>query len=121
MVAMDSEAYRRGILLFNSADFFDAHEALEDVWREAQEPERKFLQGLIQIAVALHHHSRGNLVGAQSLMARGADNLRPYPEGFGGIRLGQLLESVEIWQRALDARTAVPALPQLVMSVTNGQ
>src|SRR2546428_12668391 len=62
--SVDSELYLRGIKLFNSAAFFGAHEVLEDVWRAAPEPERKFLQGVIQVAVALYHHGNGNLVGA---------------------------------------------------------
>ncbi len=35
--------------------FFEAHEAWEDQWRiEGDEKERLFLQGLIQVAAALH-------------------------------------------------------------------
>jgi hypothetical protein len=67
---MQSKNYREGIALFNQHSFFEAHEVLEDVWRAAPERERKFLQGLIQVAVALHHHSRGNLVGCRSLLDR---------------------------------------------------
>jgi hypothetical protein len=57
--AMDEETYFRGIKLFNSADYFEAHEVLEDVWRAAPQLEKRFFQGLIQVAVALHHHSQG--------------------------------------------------------------
>jgi predicted metal-dependent hydrolase len=61
---VDSHKYREGIELFNAGEFFDAHEALEDVWREAGGAEKPFLQGLIQIAVALHHYSTANFAGA---------------------------------------------------------
>lgn len=113
---VDSEHYLRGIQLFNRAAFFDAHEALEDVWRVAPEPERKFLQGLIQIAVAFHHHSTGNLVGARSLLRRAAQNLSGYPEDFGGIQVTQVLDSIADWQRALTEGKPMPSLPQLVVS-----
>ncbi|MGC2197295.1 MAG: DUF309 domain-containing protein [Terriglobales bacterium] len=102
-----------GIRLFNSADFFEAHEVLEDVWRAAPEPERKFLQGLIQVAVALHHHSRGNQVGCRSLLERARRNLAPYPEQHRGVDLAALLHSVDQWRTALDQGQAVPALPVL--------
>ena len=69
---MHSSEYLHGIRLFNRAAFFEAHEALEDVWRAAPESEKKFLQGLIQIAVGLHHYGTGNLVGARSLLGRAA-------------------------------------------------
>ena len=64
-----------GLKLFNRADFFDAHEVLEDIWRAAFGPEKKFLQGLIQVAVALYHHGNGNMIGARSVLRRGFRNL----------------------------------------------
>jgi predicted metal-dependent hydrolase len=101
--------YLEGIKLFNSANFFEAHEVLEDVWRPARNPERKFLQSLIQVAVALHHHSRGNLVGARSLLARATRNLEPYPEKFGGVDLRVLRKSLQRWSKALaESRPAPP-------------
>jgi len=103
-----------GVSLFNRADFFDAHEVLEDIWRAAPGPEKKFLQGLIQVAVALYHHGNGNVIGARSVLRRGYRNLSRYPEGFGGIHLAGLLSSISAWQRALDEGTPVPALPKIV-------
>jgi uncharacterized protein len=113
---VDFEQYREGIELFNRAAFFDAHEALEDVWREAPVAEKKFLQGLIQVAVALYHHGNGNSVGARSVLRRGLRNLSRYPEGFGSIRSSGLLKSVSEWQRALDEDTPVPRLPKIILS-----
>jgi predicted metal-dependent hydrolase len=113
---VDSALYLRGIDLFNSAAFFDAHEVLEDVWRSAPETERKFLQGLIQVAVALHHHSKGNRVGARSLLGRAARNLGGYPEDFGGIELTQFRQAIAQWQHALAEGKTVPPLPRIVVS-----
>ena len=72
---MESDQYLRGITLFNQADFFDAHEVLEDVWRAAPPENKKFLQGLIQVAVAFHHYSTGNRVGMRSVLERAIRNL----------------------------------------------
>lgn len=110
---MDREAFSRGVALFNSGHFFDAHEVLEDVWRAAPEPERRFLQGLIQLAVAFHHRSTGNLVGAASLMKRGARNLSSYPDHFGGIELGALREAIREWHQAMDTGGPPPSLPRI--------
>lgn len=90
-----------GIRLFNQASFFAAHEVLEDVWRESAGPEKKFLQALIQIAVGLHHHSRGNQRGARSLLARATRNLESYPEAFGGVLLAPLRKHLAAWNHAL--------------------
>lgn len=110
---MSATDYGRGIELFNAQHFFDAHEIWEDVWRETTGPEKKFLQGLIQVAVAFHHHSTGNLAGARSLLARAHKNLSVYPGEYRGIRLADLLISVAKWQESLAAGRATPALPVL--------
>ena len=111
------DLYLRGVQLFNSGHFFDAHEVLEDVWRAVPSaPDKKFLQGLIQLAVAFHHHSTGNVVGACSLMRRATRNLSPYAPEFGGIRLDVLLHEVGRWQEALDDALPPPPLPRLEIS-----
>jgi predicted metal-dependent hydrolase len=112
---VDSDLYFRGLDLFNRAAFFDAHEILEDVWRPSVGAERRFLQGLIQTAVALHHHSKGNLRGARSLLGRGMANLAGYPDNYGGIRLDLLLASLKHWQEALLHNFPAPALPRIIL------
>jgi uncharacterized protein len=112
---VEIEQYREGVELFNRAAFFEAHEVLEDVWRAAPHAEKKFLQGLIQAAVALYHFHNGNRVGARSVLKRAFRNISLYPEGFGGIDSARLLRSIADWQRALDEGTAAPALPTIVV------
>jgi uncharacterized protein len=107
------EGYRRGIALFNTQYFFDAHEVWEDVWREASGSEKKFLQGLIQVAVAFHHHSTGNLAGACSLLERARKNLAHYPAHFGGIGLTALLASMAQWKEVLASGGDIPAFPTI--------
>src|SRR5438309_10994919 len=105
---MNAAGYERGIRLFNAREFYDAHEVWEDVWRESEGLEKKFLQGLIQAAVAFHHHSTGNVAGACSLMERARKNLAGCPEEFGRIRVGVLLESLGEWRSALVRGDDVP-------------
>jgi len=113
---MDAEGYQRGIRLFNEREFYDAHEVWEDVWRESSGLEKKFLQGLIQAAVALHHHSTGNVVGACSLMERARRNLAACPGEFGGIRVLELVETLGKWRAALVAGGRMPGFPEIVVS-----
>jgi predicted metal-dependent hydrolase len=108
---VSSNEYRHGVDLLNQRRYFDAHEVLEDVWRLASGADRQFLQGLIQVAVALHHHSCGNCRGALSVLQRAAANLAPFPEEFAGIRLGQLREALRTWQDALEHGTQAPPPP----------
>ena len=110
---MNIATYRHGIQLFNSRAFFDAHEVWEDVWRGAEGLEKKFLQGLIQVAVAFHHYSMGNLAGARSLLERSSKNLAGYPECYAGIRVTALLESLAKWRTALSTGGPNPAFPEI--------
>ena len=103
--------FREGLILCNTAQFFEAHEVLEDVWRAAPKPDRKFLQALIQIAVTLHHHSTGNVIGCRSLLQRGLRNLAPYPDCHFGLELAPFRNEVDQWRSALEAQLPLPALP----------
>ena len=110
---MDSNCYLRGLRDFNQEAFFKAHESLEDAWRIAPIEEKKFLQALVQLAVAFHHFSTGNMAGAGSVMKRAGQNLASYPNRFGGLDLTSLRQSIAEWQRALSDGTPVPPLPKL--------
>ena len=93
----------RGLTLFNSGHFFDAHEALEDVWREAPRHghRRRHLQGLVQLAVAFHHQSTGNRVGACSVLERALRNMRGAEDSFPEIDWERLRGSLEPWRKDL--------------------
>jgi len=110
------DEFQHGIQLFNAANFFEAHEVLEEVWRAAPAPERKFLQGLIQVAVALHHHSRGNTVGCRSLLARASRNLSAYPVRHAGLDLTALFQTLQEWCAALEEGRSVPPPPKLELT-----
>ena len=112
---VNSPKYREGIELFNRGKYYDCHEVLEDVWREAPVPEKKFLQGLIQVAVGLHHYSTGNIVGARSLTARGHANLCRYSERHGGIDLASFREQVEKWMEAVERRGETRSRPRILI------
>ena len=83
-------ALSRGILLFNAGDFFQAHEVWEDWWRATTRPEKQTIQGMIQIAVAMHHATTGNFAGAISVMERALQNLEAAGDAWRGVNL-QLL------------------------------
>ncbi len=84
------EALARGIEHFNAGRYFQAHEAWEEGWHPAPEPERDFWQGITQVAVGLVHRGRGNQHGAATLLRRGAKRLRGYGEKHMGLRVGEI-------------------------------
>ena len=76
-----------GIRQFNDCRFWDAHESWEQLWLEAESEMHRFLQGLIQAAVALHHFERGNLKGARYLYRISRRRLEACGEAFWGLDL----------------------------------
>ena len=95
--------YEKGLEAFNSRQFFEAHELWEDVWRETIDPERRFLQGLIQVAAAFHHYSRENLLGTRKLLQAGLLKLDSFPETHGGLEIEPLRCAVREWIAVLKA------------------
>ena len=84
-----------GIGLMRDGRWFDAHEALEAEWRDAREPERDFLQGLVHVTVAWHHASRGNAPGASRQLEKAARRLGPYTPAHRGVDVSSVLGQVE--------------------------
>ena len=74
---------RDGVALYNAGRFWEAHEALEAVWRAATGPDRVLWQGLIQAAAAMLHRERGNTHGLAVQGGAALEKLRgPCPAGF---------------------------------------
>jgi uncharacterized protein len=107
-----------GLRCFHSGAFFEAHEHWESVWLAAQEPERTFLQGLIQVAASFHHFQRGNCAGTISLLRSALRRLDGYPETFAGIAVTPLRAAVRLWLEALETvpQPSLPPLPQLQLA-----
>lgn len=87
--------YLEGIKFFNACEFFESHEAWEEVWTEHMGPSRKFYQGLIQAAVALHHFGNGNIRGAKKLYYGCRGYLEPYRPKHMGLDLEKFLAEME--------------------------
>ncbi len=72
---MEKDLFAKGCEYFDEGNYFDAHEAWEEIWNEAQGARRYFLQGMIQAAVALYHAHNQNWVGTRKLSAGALDYL----------------------------------------------
>ena|SRR5579863_1695380 len=87
--------YLEGVTFFNDCEFFESHEAWEGLWTEEFGPSRKFLQGLIQAAVALHHFGNGNIRGAKKLYFGSRGYLEPYRPRHMGLDVDLFLAQME--------------------------
>ena len=110
-----------GLAAYHRGDFFLAHELLEPAWMGASDPgERDLYQGLIKLAAAFVHDTRGNPTGTEKnlrgarLLVAGAVEAGPA----AGIYVSALVRRVDAALAALaspaasaadDARGALPA------------
>jgi predicted metal-dependent hydrolase len=117
---MTTDHYHRGVALLNSGEFYDAHEVLEDAWRESTGSVKLFRQALVQIAVSMHHHSTGNLNGSRSVLARAIRNITPFEQGFEGLDLDDLRKQLAVWSSALsESSSGAPPLRVKWLSLEN--
>jgi uncharacterized protein len=83
--------FQLGLEQFNSGQFYACHDSFEALWHEAVEPDRQFLQGVLQIAVGLYHLSRQNPRGAAILLGEGIGRLRDYQPEYVDLDVAELV------------------------------
>jgi predicted metal-dependent hydrolase len=109
-------ALAQGLRCYRAGEFFAAHEHWETVWLHAPEPEKTFLQALIQLAAAFHHLQRNNLNGAKSLLAGALQRLGPYPASFQGVSVAALSDEIRRCMCEVEKQSARLASPSIEIS-----
>ena len=101
----------QGINLFNECEFFEAHDVWEELWADYQGPSRRFYQGLIQVAVCLHHFGNGNIRGAKKLYFGSRGYLEEYLPAHEGVNLQYLLDELEnCCREIIDSNEEYPSI-----------
>ncbi len=97
--AVPSGEFFQGVEQFNQQEFYACHDTLEALWMEALEPQKRFYQGILQIAVGCYHLGNLNWQGAVILLGEGIGRLRDYQPVYEGIDVAKLLiQSVQLLQ-----------------------
>jgi uncharacterized protein len=92
----------RGVDLFNSGRYWEAHEVWEAEWTpDRKGPDSGFYKGLIQVAAGCLHYTRHNRRGAVNKWRSGADYLRPYLPAHRGVAVAPLVETVDGFLEAM--------------------
>jgi len=86
----EATIFHKGVELFNEGEWFEAHEAWEDIWAAAEGDKRRFFQGLIQYAVTIEHIRRGNPRGVRSVYRTAVQKFDRLSGNYMGIDLEQL-------------------------------
>ena len=87
--------FQKGLAEYEKGDYFEAHEAWEDLWSDYQLSDRKFIQGLIQLAVSFVHLGNGNMIGAKNLLKKCKNKFSEYTGIHRNINVDELKSAIE--------------------------
>ncbi len=100
-----SRQLSKGISEFNQQEFYACHDTLEAIWMEAPESDRRFYQGILQVAVGCYHLGNHNWRGAVISLGEGVKRLRDYTPDHYGVDVDLFLT------QSLDLLTILQHLP----------
>ena len=83
--------FQEGLNNFRSGEYFEAHESWEELWSDYYLPDRRFIQGLIQLSVSFVHLENGNLKGAKSLLNKCIEKFSDFKDTQRGININDLM------------------------------
>jgi predicted metal-dependent hydrolase len=84
-----------GIDLFNTGKYWEAHEALEEAWKDEPGTIRALYKAILQAGVMCLHIERGNYRGAMKLHKRCMVWLTPWPNECCGLYIGELKRNLQ--------------------------
>jgi uncharacterized protein len=108
MEAQDDPRFLKGIDEFNEQLFFECHETLEEIWLEDHGEDRKFYQGLIQVAAGYFKLQQNVPAGSLKLWRMGIEKLEFYGPVFFGIDVEALIKAVKKDLEVLDQAQPPP-------------
>ena len=80
--------------MLRAGRYWEAHESLEDLWRECPYPLRLFHYALIKVAVGLLHVERRSAPPAERQLTQAALYLEPFTPAFAALDTGTILAQV---------------------------
>jgi len=100
-----TESFERAVTLFNRRAYFESHEVWEELWREAEEREKKFIGALIQMAAALHlRFERGGGRGTRNLLVQAMTALEDFRPDFHGVDVERLYAELKTYAERVEER-----------------
>lgn len=101
---VDLDPWEEARETFVTGRYLEAHQILEELWKDATGTDREFYQGLVLLAAALFHRDRGNIRGSQVCFARARSSWQGLPPERLGVNLAEWMGAVEAvlgepWQK----------------------
>ncbi|MBE3553913.1 MAG: DUF309 domain-containing protein [Thermicanus sp.] len=79
---------------FHKGEYYECHDLLEEIW--LGEKQNRFLQGLIQLSVALYHYEYGNVKGARMMLKAAFQYLEHYRPKHWGLDVEELCHHIQV-------------------------
>ncbi|MFN7066132.1 MAG: DUF309 domain-containing protein [Aquificaceae bacterium] len=102
--------------LWNSGDFYSAHEVLEDIWRlfpKEERLKRNCYQGLIRLAIAYNHYICGRKESSLRVLRMAYQQLKECGKVLDCVDLKVLLKKVELNIYTLEREGEIKDFPGL--------
>ena len=94
--------FQEGLNNFRTGEYFEAHESWEELWSDYYLPDRRFIQGLIQLSVSFVHLENDNLKGAKSLLNKCIEKFSDFKGIQRGIDVNDLIIEINQVSHAYD-------------------
>ena len=93
--------------LFNNHEWYEAHDAFEEIWNSVDGDKRQVIQGILQVSVSQFHLSKGNLNGATILLGEGLGRIKTRTKINLGIDLVSFCQCLEDLLRKLQYKETI--------------
>jgi predicted metal-dependent hydrolase len=98
--------FYEGLELFNRGEYFEQHEALEEIWIDDQRPLRRLYQGILKIGVGFYKLRLGNYRGTVNHIKGGIAYLERFEDGCLGVETARLIrEAREVLEKVEELGT----------------
>ena len=95
---------REGIKLFNNGRFFEAHEIWEAFYQDAENKDKPFLEGLVQLSTACRLiEDFGEIKGPVKLIYQALIRFENYQPTYLDVKVADLAATMEAWAKDLEA------------------
>jgi len=92
---LSENAFKFAKDLFNEERFWEVHEVLENIWRNAKGDDKKILHGIILLAAAFVHYQKGRKEISLSILKRAYDELNNYNQNYNGFDLKYINKKIK--------------------------
>ena len=93
--------FSNALNLFNNQNWYEAHDAFEEIWNTLDGDERQIIQGILQVSVSQFHLTKGNINGATILLGEGLGRMKNRTNINLGVDLESFCKSLEELLRKL--------------------